>query len=79
MLIQTAKCAYLVEMKRRNVIDESVVFEVEEKMDRLKLKKGISLRPVLVYEGNLSKRVSADAFFSHIVSVDELLGRNNLS
>ncbi|MCQ2098164.1 MAG: AAA family ATPase [Fibrobacter sp.] len=76
LLIQTAKCAYLVDMKRRNVIDESVVDEVEEKMNRLKLKKGVSLRPVLVYEGNLSKRVSADAFFSHIISADSLLGRN---
>ncbi|MBQ3721030.1 MAG: AAA family ATPase [Fibrobacter sp.] len=76
LLIQTAKCAYLVEMKRRNIIDESVVCEVEEKMNRLKLKKGMSLRPVLVYEGNLSKRVPADAFFSHIISVDELLGRS---
>lgn len=79
LLIQTAKCAYLVEMKRRNVIDESVINEVEEKMNRLKLKRGMSLRPVLVYEGNLSKRVSADAFFSHIVSADSLLGRDILS
>lgn len=45
-------------------------------MNRLKLKKGMSLRPVLVYEGNLSKRVPADAFFSHIISVDELLERS---
>ena len=76
LLIQTAKCAYLIEIKRRNVIDESVIDEVEEKMNRLKLKKGVSLRPVLVYEGNLSKRVSADAFFSHIISADLLLGRD---
>ena len=53
-----------------------VIDEVEEKMNRLKLKKGVSLRPVLVYEGNLSKRVSADAFFSHIISADLLLGRD---
>lgn len=75
LLIQTAKSVYIAEIKRRNIIDESVIDEVEEKIKRLKLKKGKSVRPVLIYEGNLSKRVPADAFFSYIVSADNLLGR----
>lgn len=48
---------------------------VERKLAALKVHKSRSVRPVLVYDGNLSRRVPADGFFVCIVSGEELLGR----
>lgn len=75
LAIQTSKGVYCVEVKRQNAIGERVVKECEEKMDRLKVKRSRTVRWVLVYDGDLSKRVPADAFFSFIVSADRLMGR----
>ena len=77
LAIQTQKCVYCVEIKRQNTIGERVVDACEEKISRLKVKKDRTVRPVLVYDGDLSRRVPADAFFSFIVSADKLLGRND--
>jgi hypothetical protein len=75
LAIQTKKSVYCVEIKRQNSIGEKVVNECEEKISRLKIKKDRTVRPVLVYDGDLSRRVPADAFFSFIVSADRLIGR----
>ena len=77
LAIQTKKCVYCVEIKRQNMIGERVVDACEEKVSRLKVKKDRTVRPVLVYDGDLSRRVPADAFFSFIVSADKLLGRSD--
>ena len=76
LAIQTSKCVYCVEIKRQNSIGEKVVKDCEEKLSRLKVKKTRTVRPVLVYDGELSKRVPADAFFSFIVPVEKLMGRS---
>ena len=73
--IQTRKGAYIVEIKRRGHIGEDVVDEVERKVSALKVSLDKSIRTVLVYDGELSKRVPADAFFSFIISSDILLGK----
>ena len=57
-------------------LGEKVVDECEEKISRLKVKNARTVRPVLVYDGDLSRRVPADAFFSFIVSSDDLIGRS---
>ena len=75
LLIQTRKGAYIVEIKRRGHIGEDVVDEVERKVSALKVSLDKSIRTVLVYDGELSKRVPADAFFSFIISSDRLLGK----
>ena len=58
----------------------------EEELSRLdglwaksafKVPRTKSIRTVLVYEGELSKRVPTDAFFSFIISADRLLGRRD--
>lgn len=77
LAIQTKKSVYCVEIKRQNSIGEKVVNECEEKISRLKMKKDRTVRPVLVYDGDLSRRVPADAFFSFIVSADRLIGRES--
>jgi len=43
------------------------------KVGALRKRKGMSVRAVLVYEGRLSRRVPADGYFSHLISVDEFL------
>ena len=75
LLIQTKRGSYAVEIKRRETIGEEVVEEMEDKMARLKVRREVSVYPVLVYEGRLSKRVDADGYFAKTISADALLGR----
>ena len=74
LLVQTRRMLYVVEIKRRESVGEWVVSEVEEKLSRLKTSRNVSIVPVLVYDGNLSKRISADGYFGFIISARELLG-----
>ena len=74
LLLQTKHSIYVVEIKRRENIGEEVVSEVKEKIRRLKVTRGINVIPVLVYDGKLSKRVTADGYFSRIISAAQLLG-----
>ena len=50
-----------------------VIKEVQEKMNRLKLPKGVSVRPVLIYSGDLNPGIEEDGFFDRILHFDELL------
>ncbi len=74
LLVQTPKTAYVVEVKRKNLIDSDVEDEVRRKMERLPIRHGITLRPVLVYAGELAKSVEADGYFDAIVPASRLLG-----
>ena len=73
MLVQLPKSVYLVEVKRMNTIPVAVEQVVQRKIDRLPLKKGMSVRTVLVYDGELAPELEEDGFFDHLVSMDELL------
>jgi AAA+ ATPase superfamily predicted ATPase len=73
-LIQTRRMLYVVEIKRRESVGEWVVTDVEEKISKLNTPRGVSIVPVLVYDGNLSKRVPADGYFGRTISAVELLG-----
>ena len=74
LLVQTRRMHYVVEIKRRESIGEWVVTEVEEKMAKLKTSRTVSVVPVLVYDGRLSKRVTADGYFGWTISAQEMLG-----
>jgi len=74
LLVQTRRMLYVVEIKRRESVGEWVVSEVEEKISRLKTSRTVSIVPVLVYDGNLSKRVPADGYFGYTISSREMLG-----
>ena len=77
LLIQTRRMHYVVEIKRRESIGEWVVTDVEEKMAKLKTSRTVSVVPVLVYDGRLSKRVTADGYFGWTISAQEMLGLAN--
>jgi len=72
LLIQTRYTIYLCEIKCIKTIGTEVIAEVIEKCNRLKVPKTISLRPVLIYQGELSKQLIKENFFSKFISFDDL-------
>ena len=73
LLIQTKKALVVVEVKRQGEIGESVEHEVEEKISRLKVKAGMSVRPALVYAGHLARGIRARGAFDALVSIEDML------
>ena len=73
LLVQSRKSVCVVEVKRRNEIGEEVEREVAEKVRRLKVRDGVSVRAALVYDGHLSKAVLGSGFFDAIVPFGQLL------
>ena len=55
------------------MISKAVINEVQEKIERLKLPKGISARPVLIYSGGLAAGIEKEGFFDRLLHFDELL------
>ena len=74
LLLQTRRAVYVIEIKRRKSIGEEIVDEVREKMARLKVRRGMSVIPVLIYEGHVSARVEADGFFARMIPAEDILG-----
>ena len=60
-------------MKFRKRITRAVVGEVQEKINRLKLPKGYTVRPVLIYAGELAAGIDEEDYFDRILDFDELL------
>ena len=75
LLIQTPMTAYVIEIKRKREIDESIIPEMRDRLSRLPLRKGMSARPVLVYEGELAPYVEGCGYFDAIIPAAKLLGR----
>lgn len=73
LLVQTACTAYVVEVKRKRKIETDVEREVAEKVKRLPLRKGMSVRPALVYCGEIDPQVEARGFFDALIPVEKLL------
>ena len=74
LLLQTSSTAYVVEVKRRREIRGDVVDDVREKVARLPLRRGMSVRTVLVYAGELSPVVPDSDFFDFIIPAPRLFG-----
>ena len=74
LLVQTACTAYVVEIKRMKHIGSEIEDEMREKIRRLPLRDGLSVRPILVYDGELSPVVSGRGYFDSIVPARKLLG-----
>lgn len=73
LLIQTKYTIYLCEIKFCNFIGTEIIPEMIQKIERLNLPKTISLRPVLIYQGEVSKQLVKENFFSHLIPFDQLL------
>ncbi len=74
LLIQTARTAYVVEIKRQREIGPEIEQEVQSKIDNLPLRAGMTPRPVLVYDGHLSPSVEGSGYFDAVIPVGRLLG-----
>lgn len=72
LLVQSKKSACVVEIKRRARIGDEVVTEVQQKVRRLAVKDGMSVRTALVYDGELSPGVREDGYFDFLVPVEAL-------
>lgn len=74
-LIQTRfRFLYACEVKfRQDPIGTEVIEEVEEKLNRLKLPRGFSCRPVLIHVNEVSEEVVDRGYFAHIIDLSELL------
>jgi hypothetical protein len=74
-LIQTrSHSLYVLEIKfSKNPIGLEVVKEVQEKIKRLKIPRGFSIRPVLVHVNGCHESVKESEYFAHIISFGDLL------
>ena len=75
LLIQTPMAAYVVEVKRKREIDESVIAEMKSRIARIPLRKGMTPRPMLVYEGELAPCVEESGYFDAVIPAAKLIGR----
>lgn len=73
LLIQLRQSMYVVEIKRKTEIGLEVVEEVKRKIRRLPNPNGLSVRPVLVYDGKLSPSVRENAYFVALIKASELM------
>ena len=73
LLIQTPKSAYVIEVKRHVRITGDVEREVQEKVARIPFPRGISVRTVLVHEGEVAPEVEEDGYFDFIIPIEQLM------
>lgn len=66
---------FMCEFKCKRVIDKSIIREVQKKCEILKLPSRSSLKPVLVYEGELypPHREAIEAYFYKLIRFEDLL------
>ncbi|MCR5752505.1 MAG: ATPase [Kiritimatiellae bacterium] len=74
LLVQTRKSLYVVGVKRKRRIGESIESEVAEKVSRLRHPRGMSIRTALVYAGELAPVVRGNGYFDAIIPFSRLLG-----
>lgn len=77
LLIQCRYSVYICETKFRQKITPEVIDEVMEKITRLGIPKGISIRPVLIYQGDLSPQIERANFFTNLISFEQLLAHHS--
>lgn len=73
LLIESRHTLYVCEIKFGKKIGRSVISEVAEKIEALDFSKTTSVRPVLIYQGELSPSVVSEHFFSHLIPFDQFL------
>ncbi len=73
LLIQTKYTIYVIEIKFRKSIGVEIIDEVIQKIKSLKISKTVSIRPVLIYQGELSKQIIKEDFFSKLIAFEDLL------
>jgi len=78
LLLQTRSTLYVCEIKYRKNIGIEVIQEVQEKIKRLKVKKTMSIRPILIYVGELSETVIEEDYFDDILNLQDLMVKESV-
>lgn len=73
-LIQTRRTIYVLEIKRKSLIDREIIQEVDDRIRAIKRPAGVSARTALIYDGHLSPVVAADGYFDCIIPFYKILG-----
>ena len=73
LLIETRYTLYVCEIKFRKKIDKSVISDVSQKIQHLVFPKRFTVRPILIYAGELGTGIRDSDFFSGIISFEQLL------
>jgi AAA+ ATPase superfamily predicted ATPase len=73
LLIQTRHTIYVCEIRFREQIRSDVIQEVQEKVRKLKIPKNLSIRPVLIYVGELSSGVVNEGYFDQCINFSDLI------
>ncbi len=67
------KNIYICEIKFRNKIHSSVEIDVQKKIEKLKIPKSFSVRPILIYSGELSADLAKSSYFIEKINFNDLL------
>jgi AAA+ ATPase superfamily predicted ATPase len=73
LLIQTKHTLYLCEVKFRKQIDAGVIHDVERKIEALPGGARHSVRPVLIYDGELAPSIKRSDAFCRLIPMADLL------
>ena len=73
LLIQTKKTIYVCEVKFRRQIDTCVIADVERKIQALPGRTRYSIRPVLLYDGELAPSIKRSDVFCQSIAMADLL------
>ncbi|MBW1899623.1 MAG: hypothetical protein JRI61_11265 [Deltaproteobacteria bacterium] len=58
---------------RRRIGKSTLIQHFGKKAEKIKPKKGLSIRPVLIYSGELEKGISEKDYFDKIICFEDLL------
>lgn len=73
-LLQVDDTLYVCETKFRKQIETTVIDEVREKISRLSIPNGMTVRKVLLYSGERAQALKESIFFDRQICIDKLLG-----
>jgi len=73
LLIQTRHSLYPCEIKFGKKITSNVLQEMAEKIELLPSPQGMSIRPVLIYQGELAPAIKEADLFTHLIPFEQLL------
>jgi hypothetical protein len=73
LLIQTKHTIYVCEIKCRKNISLNVIDDVQKKIASLKIPRRFTVRPVLIYEGELSSAIKEAGYFDALLPFQAFL------
>ena len=73
LMLQTALSVYFIEVKRQAEIGQEVIDEVVEKVKRVRVPRGKTVKTALVYSGHLSPIVEAQGYFNAVIDIRDVV------